>query len=59
MQALNSQLKPIIHNNNALNNSMETSVQWFKSVEERWKLDSYKSGRLLVCDEICGKCKSK
>jgi len=58
MQALNSQLTPLINSNNALENEIETCINWFKAVEDSWKQSTYKEGRLLVCDEICGKCKS-
>ena len=59
MQALNSRLTPLINSNNALENEIETCINWFKAVEDSWKQSTYKEGRLLVCDEICGKCKSK
>lgn len=58
MQAVNSQLIPLIENNNALEHPLEETVQWFKKIEEKWKIDTYSNGRLLVCDEFCGKCKN-
>jgi hypothetical protein len=29
-------------------------IKWFKSVENAWKIDNYKQGRLVICDDVCG-----
>ena len=42
-------------NNNALEVGIQKAIDWFKIIEERWKLDSYTKGRLYVCDQTCGK----
>jgi MoaA/NifB/PqqE/SkfB family radical SAM enzyme len=53
-QAANAQLVPLIEKNNALEYSLEECIEWFKSVENAWKISNYEQGRLLVCDDNCG-----
>jgi len=53
-QASNSQLIPIIAKNNAIEHPLEQCVEWFSEVENRWKIDSYQQGRLIICDDNCG-----
>jgi hypothetical protein len=33
---------------------LEECIEWFKSVENTWKIDNYAQGRLVICDEVCG-----
>jgi hypothetical protein len=33
---------------------LEECIEWFKSVENAWKIDSYEQGRLVICDDVCG-----
>ena len=54
-QAANAQLIPIMTNYNALEHPLEECINWFNDVEQAWKFDSYKDGRLLICDDNCGK----
>lgn len=54
-QAVNTQLVPLISKNNALQYDLEESVQWFRSVEDAWQIDSYEQGRLVICDDVCGR----
>jgi len=54
-EPLNAQLKELISKNNALEHDIETCIKWFNGFTDLWKKKSYKDGRLLVCDEFCGK----
>jgi len=54
-QAANAQLIPLIAKNNALEYPLEECIQWFQSVENTWKINNYEQGRLVICDDICGK----
>lgn len=54
-QAANKQLVPLIAKNNALEHPLEECVQWFRSVEDAWQIDSYEQGRLVICDDVCGR----
>lgn len=53
-QALNAQLSLLISNNNALENSLETTIEWFNNVKQQWNNKTFGEGRLIVCDENCG-----
>jgi MoaA/NifB/PqqE/SkfB family radical SAM enzyme len=53
-QAANAQLIPLIVKNNALEYSLQECIEWFKSVEKAWKIQDYKQGRLVICDDNCG-----
>jgi MoaA/NifB/PqqE/SkfB family radical SAM enzyme len=54
-QAANTQLIPLIAKNNALEYPLEECINWFISVENAWKINSYEQGRLIICDDNCGK----
>jgi len=54
LQAVNAQLKPLISKHNALEYSLEECIQWFDTVKQRWDINSYQQGRLVVCDDNCG-----
>jgi MoaA/NifB/PqqE/SkfB family radical SAM enzyme len=54
-QAVNSQLSPLITKNNALENSIENCIQWFDAVKQSWNNSTYEQGRLIVCDDNCGR----
>jgi len=47
-------LKDMVVNNNALDTSIEESIQWFNAVERSWNKKAYTEGRLFKCDEYCG-----
>ena len=53
-QAVNAQLAPLMHNNNALQYSLKECIAWFNQVEESWTKDSFENGRLVVCNDNCG-----
>jgi MoaA/NifB/PqqE/SkfB family radical SAM enzyme len=56
--AVNTQLRPLISNNNALEHSLEECIAWFNNVEKTWNIDTYGEGRLIACNNMCGGCKS-
>jgi len=49
----NSQLKPLVYQNNALEYDLEHCVKWFDSVEESWTKESIAAGRLYICVNNC------
>jgi len=51
---VNEQISAITSNNSLHDNDLATCINWFNTVEESWKKDSYESGRLLQCDSVCG-----
>jgi MoaA/NifB/PqqE/SkfB family radical SAM enzyme len=53
-QAANEQLKSLLTKNNALEYSLSECIDWFKSIEDSWKIQSYSNGRLIICDDNCG-----
>lgn len=54
-QAANAQLIPLIRKNNALEYPLEECIKWFAGVERSWSAPYYEQGRLVICDDICGK----
>lgn len=50
----NSQLKPLVTRNNALEHGLEQCVEWFDSVEETWDQPNIQQGRLYQCVNSCG-----
>jgi len=52
---VNRQIKPLVKNNSLHDYDLETCIQWFGSVESAWTKDSYETGRLIQCDQVCGK----
>ena len=58
LNAVNTQLRPLISNNNALEHSLEECIAWFNNVEKTWDIATYGEGRLLACNNMCGGCKN-
>jgi len=54
-EAINAQLIPLIAKNNALEYPLNECIEWFNTVETAWRIDNYKQGRLVICDDVCGK----
>jgi sulfatase maturation enzyme AslB (radical SAM superfamily) len=52
---INRQIKPLVKNNSLHEYDLETCIGWFNSVESAWTKDSYDTGRLIQCDQVCGK----
>lgn len=54
LQAVNSQLIPLIKENNAFHYPLEQCIKWFGEVEQAWQHKTYEQGRLIMCDDVCG-----
>lgn len=54
-QAANAQLTPLIRKNNALEHDIEQCIQWFSEVEKSWSVPAFEQGRLVICNDVCGK----
>ena len=50
----NTQLLPLVKENNALEYDLEHCIEWFNSVEETWSKNSIADGRLYACVNSCG-----
>jgi MoaA/NifB/PqqE/SkfB family radical SAM enzyme len=44
----------LVKNNNALETTLEDTIEWFAEVERSWIKKSYSEGRIYRCDEACG-----
>lgn len=53
-QAANAQFKDLIQKNNAIEYSLAQCITWFNKVEESWSKPSFETGRLIICDTVCG-----
>lgn len=40
---------------NALEHGLEECLEWFSKIKETWDIPSFNQGRLLICDQTCGK----
>lgn len=49
----NSQILPMVKNNNALQHSLEECIRWFDSVEQSWNQSSIAQGKLYTCVNTC------
>jgi len=52
---VNSQIKPLVQNNNLHENTLEEAIRWFSKVESAWTKTNVEDGRLIQCDIACGK----
>jgi sulfatase maturation enzyme AslB (radical SAM superfamily) len=50
----NDQIRPLIHQNNALERDLEYCLIWFDQVEQSWTKESIAAGRLYTCVNSCG-----
>lgn len=53
-QASNAQLQLLVAQNNALEYSLDKCIAWFEKVEASWKKPSFSTGKLVVCNNVCG-----
>jgi MoaA/NifB/PqqE/SkfB family radical SAM enzyme len=58
LNAVNTQLRPLISNNNAVHRPLEECIAWFNNVEKTWDIATYGEGRLIACNNMCGGCKN-
>ena len=49
----NTQLIPIMSNNNALQHGLETAVGWFNKIEDTWD-KTVPAGKIFACNDTCG-----
>ena len=54
-QAANAQVRPLISKNNALEYPLADCIEWFTEVETTWNIDTFEAGRLVICNDVCGK----
>lgn len=54
VQGANSQLRPLITENNALEHSLEHCIEWFDRVKQSWSKPSVAEGKLIHCNDNCG-----
>lgn len=54
-EAANAQFRPLISNNNALKYPLADCIAWFTEVEKTWNIDTFEKGRLVICNDVCGK----
>ena len=55
MQVVNNQIAPLVSENNALKFDLEHCIKWFSKVQQAWQQKEYTHGRLLICDDVCGR----
>lgn len=53
---VNLQLRQLTRENNILEHGLEHAIAWFEQIERSWNQDRFDSGRLFVCDRMCGSC---
>lgn len=54
-EAANAQVAPLINKNNALEYPLADCIAWFNKVEKTWAIDTFENGRLVICNDVCGK----
>jgi len=57
LNVVNTQLRPLISRNNALEYTLAECLEWFDQVERTWDKPTYAEGRLVACNNMCGGCK--
>ena len=53
-QAANAQVAKLIKENNAIEFSIEHAMSLFGQVSNSWNTSDFKSGRLVICQDVCG-----
>lgn len=56
-QVVNSQIAPLIKNNNVLQYTLKECILWFSKIEETWQESKFENGKLIACNNNCGSCK--
>ena len=52
----NKQLRSLIYKNNALKYGIKNAMQWFDNIQRSWNISTFQEGRLVICNDVCGKC---
>jgi MoaA/NifB/PqqE/SkfB family radical SAM enzyme len=52
---VNSQLRPLIYDNNALEHGLKKSIEWFSGIEKSWHPAlAHTERRIITCERTCG-----
>lgn len=54
-QVSNEQIRELVQENDALTYGLEHAANWFYRVSETWNRDTFAQGRLIMCNDVCGK----
>ena len=57
LNVVNTQLRPLVSRNSALEHTLAECLEWFDQVEKTWDKPTYAEGRLVACNNSCGGCK--
>jgi MoaA/NifB/PqqE/SkfB family radical SAM enzyme len=53
--ACNDQIRDFVQENNALTYSLEHCIQWFDKIVATWDVPTFEQGRLVICNDVCGR----
>lgn len=53
-EAANAQVRPLMQKNNALKYALSECIAWFEHIEATWKIPTFETGRLVICNDVCG-----
>ena len=51
----NKNFKHLVKNNDLRYNTLEECIEWFSAVPAAWTSPDYNSGRIIHCDQACGR----
>lgn len=54
-EVCNQQIGELMHENDALTYGLEHAAGWFHRVSETWNISTFGQGRLIKCNDVCGK----
>jgi sulfatase maturation enzyme AslB (radical SAM superfamily) len=54
----NSQFRDFVVENNALDHDLAHCISWFSKIENTWDIPTFEQGRLIICNDVCGKAKN-
>ena len=53
--AANAQFRDFVQQNNALEYNLSHCIAWFGNIENTWTIPTFEQGRLIICNDVCGK----
>ena len=53
--AANAQFRDFVKENNALEYDLAHCISWFSKIENTWDIPTFEQGRLVICNDVCGK----